>query len=181
MAHQNGSNREPRASEEHARWVREHPQIEEAAFPEYPDDPKRRGSSRGAMPNGNPWRPVDPDESPGRGEASEFCPDTLRTGTARPNPQSPAAPVPRAPGSPTLRPAAIMAVSDADARVGHAIGEVLAQSKSLEGMHLIVEVVATDVYLRGVVRDRAVKSEVEQLCSTVSGVGRIHNELDVGN
>jgi hypothetical protein len=181
MAHRNGSNRESSASVEHARWVRAHPQIEEAGFPEYPDDPARRGSSRGATPNGNPWRPVDPHESPGRSETKDFCPDTLRTGTARPAPEPPAAPIPRAPGAPTLRPAVIMAVSEADARIGRAIGDVLGHSKSLEGTHLIVEVVESDVYLRGAVRDRAVKSEVEQLCSTVRGVGHIHNELDVGN
>lgn len=180
MAHQNGSNREPRGSATHARWVREHPQIEKSGFPEYPDDPKRRGSSRGATPNGNPWRPVDPDESPGRSETNDFIPDTLRTGTARPDAR-PQAPTPKTPGAPTLRPAVIMAVSDADARLGREIGEVLAHSKSLEGTHLIVEVVATEVYLRGSVRDQAVKSEVEQLCSTVRGVGGIHNELDVSN
>jgi osmotically-inducible protein OsmY len=35
------------------------------------------------------------------------------------------------------------------------------------------------VYLHGTVDDQAVRSEVEQLASSVRGVGQIHNELDV--
>jgi hypothetical protein len=49
----------------HATWVREHPTIGPSAFPEYPDEIKRRGASRGALPNGNPWRPERADERPG--------------------------------------------------------------------------------------------------------------------
>jgi hypothetical protein len=183
MAHQNGSNREPRESVRHAQWVREHPHIGESGFPEYPDEPARRGASRGAVPNGNPWRPVDPDERPGRDEASaEFSPDTLRTGTSH----APADPTshggaPHPVGAPTLRPAVVMAVTEADERVGREIGERLAHSKSLEGRHLIVEVLNGEVYLRGSMPDQATKSEVEQLCSSVSGVERIYNELDVDN
>jgi hypothetical protein len=183
MAHKesNGESRES-ASVRHAQWVRQHPKIEESGFPEYPDERARRGSSRGAVPNGNPWRPVNPDEKPGRDEnaGADFVPDTLRTGTARPpNDRQPAAAPPRPLGAPTLRPATLIAGTEADERIAREIGEVLSHSKSLEGYRLTVEVTSGDVHLRGAVRDVATRSEVEQLCSSVKGVQHIHNELDV--
>ncbi|MET0595311.1 MAG: BON domain-containing protein [Polyangiaceae bacterium] len=163
--------------------MRKHPQIDPSGFPDYPDEPARRGSSRGAVPNGNPWRPIDPNEKPGRDEAPvDFIPDTLRTGTARPHEgTSPAAPIPHPAGAATLRPAIVIAINDADERIGHEISDVLANSKSLEGIHLVVEVLNADVYLRGTVPERAVKHEVERLCSTVKRVARIYNEIDIGN
>jgi hypothetical protein len=56
---------------EHAAWVRDHPTVGPSAFPEYPDDEARRGASRGAVANGNPWRAESPDDVPGRGPAAE--------------------------------------------------------------------------------------------------------------
>src|SRR5689334_7891691 len=69
MRHDSETNRLKKESVRQAQWVREHPKIDESGFPEYPDEPSRRGSSRGAVPNGNPWRPIDPDERPGRIES----------------------------------------------------------------------------------------------------------------
>ena len=80
MSEENGPDSENQESVRHAEWVREHPQIDESAFPEYPDELARRGSSRGAVPNGNPWREVDPEEKPGRPEwEADTLPAHLRT------------------------------------------------------------------------------------------------------
>jgi hypothetical protein len=64
---------------EHAQWVRDHPSIGSSAFPEYPDDEARRGSSRGALPNGNPWRAESADDVPGPAprEGVDLTPDEL--------------------------------------------------------------------------------------------------------
>ena len=80
---------------------------------------------------------------------------------------------------PRHKPAIVSARSEADQRIGHDIGDVLAASKRLEGKHLLVEVVDGEVFLHGTVADGIVRSVVEQLASSVRGVGRIHNELDV--
>lgn len=178
------SNRDSEESVRHAEWVREHPSIGESAFPEYPDELSRRGSSRGAVPNGNPWRPVEPDEKPGRSETdAELAPPSSRTETelsrADTEPRGYVAPAEPVAGEPTHKPAVILAENEADDRLGRAIGEVLASSKTLEGTHLLVEVVDGEVYLHGTVADQAVRSEVEQLSSSVRGAKRIYNELDV--
>ncbi|HMI87195.1 MAG TPA: BON domain-containing protein [Polyangiaceae bacterium] len=162
-----------------AQWVREHPQIDESAFPEYPDEPMRRGSSRGAVPNGNPWRPVEPDEKPGRPDwEADTLPASLHTDDEPTGPVTPEAPPL---GEPTHQPAVINAGNEADERIGRDIGDVLATSKMLDGIHLLVEVVDGDVYLGGTVADQAVRGEVERLSSSVRGVKEIHNELDVRN
>ena len=151
----------------HAEWVREHPRMDDSGFPEYPDELARRGSSRGAVPNGNPWCEVDPEEKPGRPEwEADTLPAHLGTGDG-------------ARGNTTHQPAVISASNDADERLGHDIGDVLASSKMLEGKHLLVEVVDGEVFLHGTVDDQAVRSEVERLSSSVRGAKQIHNELDV--
>jgi hypothetical protein len=185
MSQEKGPNRDSQESKRHAEWVREHPRIDESAFPEYPDEPARRGASRGAVPNGNPWRPVDPDEKPGRAESDGDGED----GTASSVPDSDSAPdsetrkrvvvAPPSPGQPTQEPAVVSANREADERLGRDISNVLAASKALEGTHLLVEVVDGEVYLHGAVAGQAAKSEVEQLTSSVRGVKRIHNELSV--
>ncbi len=168
--------RDSQESERHAQWVREHPRIDESAFPEYPDEPRRRGASRGAVPNGNPWRPVEPNEKPGRPDWDEdtvpapFRGDGLPTdGTAAQPPL----------GEPTHQPAIVSASNEADERIGRDVGDVLATSKMLDGIHLLVEVVDGEVSLRGTVADQAVRGEVERLSSSVRGVKQVHNELDV--
>ena len=173
---QDESDRDDKQSEQHAQWVREHPRIEETGFPEYPDEPSRRGASRGATPNGNPWYPVDPDERPGRKEDS---------GPRSSQPDSDAAPtlrVARTPPPPPeidATPAIVVADNVADERIGREIGDVLAGAKSLEGTHVLVEVAKGEVYLSGTVANRAVRGEVERLSSSVRGAKRIHNDLDV--
>ena len=179
---------------QHAEWVREHPQIGQSGFPEYPDEPARRGASRGATPNGNPWRPIDPHEKPGDAKnespkpADPFA-DTDRFLVA---PDSDVVP-PDSDAAPTLRnvstqpstsetaekPAIVSAATAADETLGRDISEVLAASKALEGTHLFVEVVEGDIYLYGTVADQSLKSEVEQLVSSVRRAKEIHNELDV--
>jgi hypothetical protein len=183
---ENESHRDGEESVRHAEWVREHPRIDGSAFPEYPDEPSRRGSSRGAVPNGNPWRPVDPDETPGPAwdadtEPAPWRTDAQRTaadGALSEKAAEHAAPSPSL-DEPTHQPAIISASTEADQRIGRDIGDVLAASKTLDGKHVFVEIVDGEVYLHGTVGDRAVRSEIEQLASSVRGVGRIHNELDV--
>jgi len=187
MPEENELPRDDEESVRHAQWVREHPQMDESGFPEYPDELSRRGSSRGAVPNGNPWRPVDPEEKPGRPDwDADTEPAALRTqderatadGTSSAEPTERVA-TPPAHGEPVHQPAIVVAGNEADERIGNDIGDVLAASKALEGKHLLVEIVDGEVFLHGTVADQAVRSEVEQLTSSVRGVGRIHNELDV--
>jgi hypothetical protein len=178
------SNRDSEESVRHAEWVREHPSMGESAFPEYPDELSRRGSSRGAVPNGNPWRPVEADEKPGRSESeAEVAAPSSRTETdlsrADTEPRGYVTPPEPVSAERTHRPAVVLAENEADDRLGRDIGDVLASSKALEGTHLLVEVVDGDVYLHGTVADQAVRSEVEQLSSSVRGAKRIFNELDV--
>ena len=190
----------------HAEWVREHPQMDDSGFPEYPDELARRGSSRGAVPNGNPWHEVDPTEKPGRpdweadtlpahlgtdagpnGANAEAKADTNEgpkgtDGETKADTDAEAtngAPAPLPMGTPAHQPAVICASNDADERVGHDIGDVLASSKMLEGKHLLVEVVDGEVFLHGTVDDQTVRSEVERLSSSVRGAKQIHNELNV--
>ena len=188
MPEENELHRDEEESARHAQWVREHPQIDDSGFPEYPDELSRRGSSRGAVPNGNPWRPVDPAEKPGRPEwDADTEPAPWRTqaepaatdGTPSTEPTDPAAQPPLE--EPAHQPAIVIARNEADERLGQDIGDVLAASKALEGKHLLVEIADGEVFLHGTVTDQAVRSEVEQLASSVRGVGRIHNELDVRN
>jgi hypothetical protein len=175
MPEENEAHRDDEESVRHAEWVREHPRIDDSGFPEYPDELSRRGASRGAVPNGNPWGPVDPDEKPGR---PEWDADTEPGPMPSSQPSDPAVAAPPL-GEPTHQPAIVSATSEADERIGHDIGDVLATSKTLDGKHVLVEVVDGDVYLHGTVPDQAVRSTVEQLASSVRGVGRVHNELDV--
>jgi len=183
MPQEKVSQRDDQESVRHAEWVREHPRIDESAFPEYPDEAARRGSSRGAVPNGNPWRPVEPDEKPGRVEAGplETQVSSWDYADGSLDDTQPGCPVPEANplGEPTYEPAIVSASTDADERIGRDIGDVLATSKSLEGTHLLVEVEDGEVYLRGTVADRAVRGEVARLCSSVRSAKQIHNDLDV--
>jgi hypothetical protein len=179
MPQEKGSNRDSQESIRHAQWVREHPQIDDSAFPEYPDEPLRRGSSRGAVPNGNPWRPVEPNDKPGRPDWDEdTVPAPVRDAAPSDGQAAPAQPPL---GEPMHKPAIVRASNEADERIGLDIGDVLATSKLLDGKHILVEIAEGDVYLRGTVADKAARGEVERLSSSVRGVRRIYNELDVRN
>jgi hypothetical protein len=176
MRQQDGS-RDNDESVRHAQWVREHPHIDDSGFPEYPDEVLRRGSSRGAVPNGNPWRPIEPNEKPGRPEWEEDTVPAPVRGAA----EEPRVAAPKQPplGEPVHRPAIVSASSDADERIGIDVGDALATSKILDGKHILVEVVDGEVYLRGTVADRSERGELERLSSSVRGVKLVHNELDV--
>ena len=181
---ENGLNRDGDETARHAQWVREHPSI--AASSEYPDDRSRRGSSRGATPNGNPWHAVDPEEEPGRPswdadtEPVLTKPDSgLQQSASRPTDETATQASLGVPGP--HRPAIVSAENEADERIGRDIADMLAMSKALEGKHVLVEVEDGEVYLRGTVADQAVRSEVEQLSSAVRAVKCIHNELDTLN
>jgi hypothetical protein len=192
--------RDAEESVRHAQWVREHAQMDESGFPEYPDEVARRGSSRGALPNGNPWHPIDAGEKPGRPEwDADTDPAPWRDGESDwPNGPEPAPAEPAAVdgarasphetqnavaapvlGEPTHQPAIVIASTEGDERIGHDIGDLLAASKTLDGKHVVVEVVDGEVYLLGTVPDQSIKSQVEQLASSVRGVAHIHNELDL--
>jgi BON domain len=192
MPQEKGSNRDDHQNDEsvrHAQWVREHPRIDESGFPEYPDEPSRRGSSRGAVPNGNPWRPVEPDEKPGRPEwdadtlpgRRDWDVDTLPASLNTDGQAKSGAPAEPPLGEPTHRPAVIRARTAADERIGRDIGDVLATSKMLDGTHVLVEIDDGEVSLGGTVADQTVKGEVERLSSSVRGVKQVRNELDVRN
>jgi hypothetical protein len=187
MPQEKESNREDKESVRHAEWVREHPRIDESGFPEYPDEPLRRGASRGAVPNGNPWRPVEPNEKPGRPEwdadtlpgRPDWDVDTQPASLDKEEEEPKDAPVQPPLGEPTHRPAVIRASSTADERIGQDIGDVLATSKMLDGIHLLVEIDEGEVSLSGTVADQTVRGEVERLSSSVRGVKHVHNDLDV--
>jgi hypothetical protein len=186
LTQDNGLDRGSDEAARHAQWVREHPSIEtSSSFPDYPDDPARRGSSRGATPNGNPWRPVDPDEKPGRPAwdadtepvLTKPSGDTLRRDGAPRDLSAAQPPL----GESLHQPAIVSAENEADERIGRDIGDVLAMSKALDGKHVLVEVEDGEVYLRGTVADDNVRREVERLSSSVRAAKCIHNELDVVN
>jgi hypothetical protein len=174
MSQEKGSQHENDEAVRYGQWVQEHARIDDSGFPAYPDEPSRRGSSPGAVPNGNSWRSVDADENPGRPGGDE---NTVPMPRSEPVVADNGAA--QALGEPTHRPAIVSAENEADERIGRDVGDVLATSKLLDGIHLLVEVVDGDVYLHGTVADQAVRGEVERLASSVSGTNRIYNELDV--
>jgi hypothetical protein len=181
MPQQKGTHRnypDDQESVRHAQWVREHPRVDESGFPEYPDEPLRRGASRGAVPNGNPWRPVDPNEKPGRPDWDEdTVPAPVRTDGEPKDRTADQPPL----GEPTHRPAVVRASGAADERIGQDVADVLATSKLLDGTHILVEIEEAEVCLRGTVADQAVRGEIERLASSVRGVKEVRNELEVRN
>jgi hypothetical protein len=152
----------------HATWVREHPRIDDSAFPEYPDEKQRRGSSRGAAPNGNPWRPVVGGEKPGRSTGDE-------TGVVEPRD-----PVPPegSHANPNHRWIRLIAGED-DRTLAEELRIALSSSKIVEGKSLVLEVTDGEACLRGSVEDAHEKGELERIMSSVGGVKTIRNELTV--
>jgi hypothetical protein len=141
--------------------------------------PQEKGSNHDSHDSEDSLRR--PEWDPGPGRADPFA-DTMRMSVvpdsdAVPTVRTPAAR--RPPAESTKTPAVVSADTEADERIGRDIGEVLASSKSLEGTHLLVEVIDGEVYLHGTVADQTVRSEVEQLASSVRRAKEIHNELDV--
>src|SRR5438445_10402654 len=168
-------------SERQARWVSEHPTVESSPFPEYPDETKRRGSSRGALPNGNPWKPESDDERPGprwtqcdpttkASEPVEVPPDEVREVRSVEAPPETPAPVARVERGRTSK----------DAAIAHEVGQRLTESKILEGYELNVEVVRGRVALMGTLPAEAARLEAAHIASSVRGVTRVDNWIRVG-
>jgi hypothetical protein len=168
----------PDASRAHSHWVRAHPRIDDSAFPEYPDEKPRRGASRGALPNGNPWQPEDPDEKPGPpwARSSEPAASSVSRGartTREPRSRRVVAP----PRVATRVAVAGSAPTRADRRIAEDIETRLAQSKKLEGCTIEVHVHGEDVFLRGSLPTLAAKIEAGLIASTARGVARVHNQI----
>jgi hypothetical protein len=172
----------------HAAWVRAHPQIDSSAFPSYPDEPSRRGSSRGALPNGNPWRSELIGEMPGepgsRPSTASGPPST------EPQPRPATRPTTNAPlGGPITvqappsepRPVAVTSpqLHGADLRIAGEIEARLANSKILEGERVELDVDDGEVVLRGRVPNAETRSEAGAIASSVRGVTRVLNRIRV--
>jgi len=163
------------ASRAHAAWVRQHPRIDDSAFPEYPDEKTRRGASRGALPNGNPWYPESDAELPGPrwSRRSEPAPSASpRPGETRRSrkvvaPPSAASRVSVIGGAPT----------HAERRIAEDIEQRLAQSKKLDGRCVEIHVHGEDVFLRGRLPTLEAKVEAGMIASTIRGVMRVHNQI----
>ncbi len=176
--------RRRRSSREHARWVQEHARIDDSAFPEYPNDPARRGASRGALPNGNPWRPERDDQTPGPTWAHPTNPSSVE-------PTSPrvASELPRrtqrveAPPRPNDR-GKVRGITAASTRTDRRIAEDITRrfsdSKNFDAKLVWIEVHGKEVFLRGRLPSRNAKGEAQLLASSVRGVTRVHNEIRVG-
>ncbi len=135
----------------HSDWVRSHPRIDDSAFPDYPDETSRRGASRGALPNGNPWYPERADELPGPRWArpSEPVPGAPRR-TVWVASQLPSR---RRVEAPPTEPARVAVTggtpSPADRRLAEEVASRLSYSKTFDGATLEVDVHGEDVFLRG--------------------------------
>jgi hypothetical protein len=171
------------ATRAHSEWVRAHPRIDDSAFPEYPDEKSRRGASRGALPNGNPWYPERGDEVPGPRWArpSEPVPGaarrTVRVASQLPN-------LPRRVEAPPTEPARVAVTGDAPTRADRELAEEVASrlsySKSFDGKTLEVHVHGEDVFLRGRLPTLQAKVEAGLIASSVRRVTRVHNQIRLG-
>jgi hypothetical protein len=154
-------------SERQADWIRKHPTAEGSSFPEYPDEIKRRGASRGALPIGNPWGP---DPSTRDTVPQEFYnrPTVPGVRVVDAPPKSPA-------------PAAMIrdVVTGVDARIAEQIGARLAESKAFDDHPIELRVHEGEVELGGVVLSKADTFEAAHLASSVRGVIRVVNHLRV--
>jgi BON domain len=179
-------------------WIRLHPSIGTSTFPDYPDEPLRRGSSRGAVPNGNPWKPENDDERPGprwtqptdpaKGYTDPALRETDPDLENRPDREDGLRAEPtespstgrdvEAPPEMPVRVAHIGTVSSSkDESLADEIGERLAASKILEGESVGVDVHAGRVTLTGIVASAQARSEAEQIASSVRGVAEVENRI----
>ena len=167
-----------KTSREHAQWVREHPRIDDSAFPEYPDEKSRRGSSRGALPNGNPWIPESDADRPGPTWARSAAPAsaTVRVASQLPSRRRHVEAPPR-----ELARVAVTgsAPTRADRRIASDVEKRLAQSKTFDGKCIEVSVHGEDAFLRGRLPTLDAKLEAGILASSVRGVARVHNQIRV--
>ena len=159
------------ALQRHSTWVREHPIIEPTPFPDYPDEPSRRG----ALPNGNPWR-------------SEL------TQTTQPGPRRSSPPPPLQPSLTSQRPRAQRLVHappqealpvgivsprlrGAGKRIANDVATLLASSKILEGKRIEIDVEEGAVVMRGRLPTAAARREAEMIASSVRGVTQVDNRI----
>jgi hypothetical protein len=167
----------------HSKWVRSHPRIDDSAFPEYPDEAARRGASRGALPNGNPWRPEDPKEKPGPTWArpaepvAGVEPRTIHVASQLPSRA-------RRLEAPPTHPAPVAVSggtqSRAERRLAQEVASRLSFSKTFDGKILEVDVHDQDVFLRGQLPTLEAKMEAGLVASSVRRVARVHNQIRLG-
>jgi len=174
--HKNGASAATReASRAHAAWVQEHPRIGNSAFPEYPDEKTRRGASRGALPNGNPWYPESDAEVPGPRWARSSEPAASASPRPVENRRS------RKVVAPPSAASRVAVIGDsptrADRRIAEDIEQRLAQSKKLDGRCVEIHVHGEDVFLRGRLPTMEAKVEAGMIASTARGVARVHNQI----
>jgi BON domain len=169
------------SSREHAQWVRSHPRVDDSAFPEYPDEKPRRGSSRGALPNGNPWRPERDDEKPGptwaRPSERVSASDAPRVAADLPKRSRRVVAPPNEPANAPARVAVTSGTRAAERRIAGDVGDRLAHSKTFDGKCIEVQVHGGDVFLRGRLANLHAKVEAGLLASSVRGVSRVHNQI----
>lgn len=164
------------AARRHAQWVREHPRIEASPFPSYPDEPSRRGASRGALPNGNPWRSEleEPDSSPWS-RPRDFRMPVL----------SPSAPdaEPRVVHAPPSEPAPVATIApnldQSGRRMASDIEKWLSNSTMLEGSEIEIDVRGSTAILHGRVATLDARREAEMIASSVRGVAEVVNRISV--
>jgi hypothetical protein len=167
----------PKASREHAQWVREHARIDDSAFPEYPNEIARRGSSRGALPNGNPWHTETNDERPGPKWARRSDPArTTRVASEIPRRSRRVVAPPRELARVAVTGAA---PTPADRRLATEVEKRLAESKTFDGRCVEVSVHGEDVFLRGRLQTLDAKVEAGLLASSVRRVTRVHNQIRI--
>jgi hypothetical protein len=172
-------------SERQAEWVHAHPTVDSAAS-EYPDEKARRGASRGALPNGNPWKPETPpakrDTDWTRATSSsevtretlpeDFCERTTLPATDARTVEAP-------PMSHLRTPVVQKVGTTADARVLPLVAERIAESKSFDDCRIELRMNQGEVEIRGIVGSEAERFEAEHLVSSVRGVVRVVNHLRV--
>lgn len=169
------------ALQRHSIWVREHPRIEPTPFPSYPDEPSRRGASRGALPNGNPWRSeLTETTQPGRrGSLGNKTSDaSLPSPLAQPRPRAPLVHAP--PDEPLPVGVVPAGLRGASKRIANDVAALLASSKTLEGERIDIDVEDGAVVLRGRLPTTAARREAELIASSVRGVTEVDNRIGIG-
>jgi len=144
-------------SQRQAEWIRSHPTADDSS----PDEAKRQGASRGALPIGNPWGAKTPPD--------DFC-----ERATLPDSQVVQAP----PYSPV--PVVIQGVvTGVDKGLAERVGERLSESKAFDDHHIELRVTDGEVELGGIVASQADRLEAGHLASSVRGVVRVVNQLRV--
>src|SRR5450432_1589987 len=170
-------------SQRQAEWIRRHPVADDAT----PDAAARQGVSRGALPNGNPWKP-ETEPQPGSDHVPAppvIAPQVITTiGNTLPADFGYRATLPdsRIVEAPPPSPIPVTierVITVADERLAQEIGARLSQSKAFDDHPIGLRVHDGQVELDGSVAAEADKFEAEHLTSSVHGVVHIVNHLRV--